>query len=40
MPDKIEVENINTPDKTTRVNATNYTAMRAAMLMVTIPSTS
>ena len=34
MSDTIEVENINTPGKTTRVNAAKYHAMRAAMLKV------
>lgn len=34
MPDKIDVENINTPGKTTRVDAAKYTAMRDAMLKV------
>ena len=34
MSDKIDVENINTPGKTTRVNAAKYTAMRDAMLRV------
>lgn len=31
---KIEVENVNTPGKTTRVDAAKYHAMRAAMLAV------
>jgi len=30
--DKIEVENINTPGRTTRVNTAKYHAMRAAIL--------
>jgi len=34
MSDKIEVENINTPGKTSRVDAAKYTAMRDAMLEV------
>ncbi len=34
MSDTIEVENINTPGKVTRVNAAKYQAMRAAMLKV------
>ncbi len=34
MSDKIEVENINTPGKTTRVNAAKYNAMRDAMMRV------
>lgn len=34
MSDTIEVENINTPGKTTRVNAAKYTAMRDAMMKV------
>ncbi|MDA9207452.1 hypothetical protein N9O61_01065 [Octadecabacter sp.] len=34
MADKIDVENINTPGKTTRVNAAKYQAMRTAMLAV------
>ena len=32
--EKITVENVNTPGKTTRVNAEKYQAMRAAMLAV------
>ncbi|GKY87267.1 DUF6958 family protein [Sinisalibacter aestuarii] len=32
--DKIEVENVNSPGKTTRVDAAKYAAMRAAMLAV------
>lgn len=32
--DKIEVENVNTPGRTTRVNAAKYTAMREAYLRV------
>ena len=39
MTDKIEVENINTPGKTTRVDAAKYTAMRKAMLK-TMPRTA
>lgn len=34
MSDKIVIENINTPGKTTRVDAAKYTAMRAAMMQV------
>lgn len=34
MSDKIEVENVNTPGKTTRVDAVKYEAMREAMLAV------
>ncbi|WP_417257975.1 DUF6958 family protein [Celeribacter sp.] len=34
MADKIDVENINTPGKTTRVDAAKYTAMKTAMLAV------
>ncbi len=34
MSDKILVENVNTPGKTTRVDAAKYTAMRDAMLKV------
>jgi len=34
MADKIDVENINTPGKTTRVDAAKYTAMRSAMMQV------
>jgi len=34
MSDTIDVQNINTPDKTTRVNAAKYAAMHAAMLQV------
>lgn len=34
MSDKVEVENINTPGRTTRVDAAKYTAMRDAMLAV------
>jgi hypothetical protein len=30
--DKITIENINTPGRTTRVNASKYTAMRKALL--------
>lgn len=32
--DKITVENVNTPGKTSRVNAAKYTAMKEAMLRV------
>ncbi|WP_341366963.1 hypothetical protein [Yoonia sp. BS5-3] len=32
MADKIEVENINTPGRVTRVDAAKYQAMKAAML--------
>jgi len=31
--DKIEVQNINSPDQTTHVNRAKYEAMRAALLM-------
>ncbi|WP_298304802.1 hypothetical protein [uncultured Erythrobacter sp.] len=31
MADMIEIENVNTPGKTTRVNATKYADMRAAL---------
>ena len=34
MSDKIEVENINTPGRVTRVDAAKYTAMRDAMMKV------
>ncbi len=34
IPDKIDVQNINTPGKTTRVNAAKYRAMHDAMLGV------
>jgi hypothetical protein len=34
MTDKIDVENINTPGKTTRVDAAKYSAMRDAMMKV------
>ena len=34
MSNKIDVENINTPGKTTRVNAAKYIAMRDATLKV------
>ena len=34
MTDKIDVENINTPGKTTRVDAAKYNAMKSAMLKV------
>ena len=37
MDDKIEVENINTPGRTERVNRAKYEAMAAAML-ATLPS--
>ncbi len=37
MADKIDVENPNTPAKTTRVDAAKYTAMKTAMLAV-VPS--
>jgi len=33
-PEKIEVENVNVPGKTTRVNAAKYEAMKDAMLRV------
>lgn len=33
-PDKIIVENVNTPGRTTRVNAAKYNAMRTAYLNV------
>ncbi len=39
MPDTINVENPNTPGKTTRVNAAKYNAMRDAMLRV-MPETA
>lgn len=39
MTDTIEVENINTPGITTRVNAAKYHAMRAAMMRV-MPTTA
>ncbi len=32
MSDKIEVQNVNTPGRTTRVDAAKYTAMREALL--------
>lgn len=39
MPDdRIEVENVNTPGRTTRVNAAKYAAMRAAYLRVLPPA--
>ncbi len=38
MADKISVENINTPGRTTNVDAEKYAAMRSAMEQV-IPST-
>lgn len=34
MTDKIDVQNINTPGRTSRVNAAKYHAMHAAMLKV------
>lgn len=34
VDDKIEVENVNTPGKTSRVDAAKYHAMREAMLAV------
>ena len=34
MNDKIDVQNINTPGKTTRVDAAKYNAMKSAMLKV------
>ncbi len=34
MSDKIEVENVNVPGHTTRVDAAKYNAMKAAMLKV------
>jgi hypothetical protein len=34
MADKIDVENVNTPGKTNRVDAAKYQAMREAMLAV------
>ena len=34
MTDKVEVENVNTPGRTERVNAAKYTAMRDATLAV------
>ena len=34
MADEIDVENINTPGKTTRVDAAKYAAMKDAMLRV------
>ncbi len=37
--DKIVVENVNTPGRTTRVNAAKYTAMREAYLHV-LPTAS
>ena len=39
MPDKIDIQNVNTPGKTTRVNAAKYTAMKEAMLK-TMPQTA
>lgn len=37
--DKIEVENINTPGRTTRVNAAKYGAMKTAILTGMTPDT-
>ena len=34
MSEKIEVENVNTPGQTTRVDAAKYNAMRDAMMKV------
>ncbi|AKS45257.1 hypothetical protein SAMN05444287_0349 [Octadecabacter temperatus] len=34
MSDKIDVQNINTPGKTTRVDRAKYNAMKSAMLKV------
>ena len=34
MSETVEVENVNTPGKTARVNAAKYTAMKDAMLRV------
>ena len=34
MSDKVDVENINTPGKSTRVDAAKYNAMKSAMLKV------
>jgi hypothetical protein len=34
MSDMIEIQNVNTPDKTSRVNAAKYTAMKTAMMQV------
>ena len=34
MSEKIEVENVNTPGQTTRVDAAKYNAMRGAMMKV------
>lgn len=34
MPDKIVIENINTPGRTTRVDAARYATMRDALLTV------
>ena len=39
MDDKIEVENVNTPGKTSRVNRAKYEAMKSAML-ATLPKAS
>ncbi|RPE67107.1 hypothetical protein EDD53_1511 [Pacificibacter maritimus] len=32
MADMIEIQNVNTPEKTSRVNAAKYNAMKAAIL--------
>ncbi|MEL6200637.1 MAG: hypothetical protein AAFR09_10620 [Pseudomonadota bacterium] len=37
VDDKIEVENINTPGRSTRVNAAKYQAMRKAYLACVMP---
>ncbi|MGJ8609983.1 MAG: DUF6958 family protein [Octadecabacter sp.] len=34
MTGKVDVENVNTPGKTARVDAAKYNAMKSAMLMV------
>ncbi len=39
MSDKIAVENINTPGKTTNVDRAKYEAMKAAML-ATLPTSA
>jgi len=39
MSEKIEVENVNTPGKTTRVDKAKYMAMRSAML-ATLPTSA
>lgn len=39
MSEKIEVENINSPGRVTRVDVAKYTAMKAAML-ATLPTSS